>query len=102
MILVDLQSENFGASQGSSCDLSANRAVVVDPTTRTATVQPGATWAEFDAAAQAHGLATPGGEVSDTGVAGLTLGGGIGWLSRRHGLSCDNLLGVDLECPRFY
>jgi FAD/FMN-containing dehydrogenase len=55
-------------------DLSGLRAVRVDPVARTATVQPGATWADFDAESQAFGLATPGGEVSDTGVAGLTLG----------------------------
>jgi FAD/FMN-containing dehydrogenase len=77
-------------------DLSPMKAVTVDPAERTAVVQPGVTWAEFDAAAQLHGLATPGGEVSHTGVAGLTLGGGIGWLSRLHGLSCDNLSAVEL------
>ncbi|MCV2490637.1 FAD-binding oxidoreductase [Geodermatophilus sp. YIM 151500] len=77
-------------------DLTAMREVRVDPGTRTAVVGPGATWAEFDAAAQQHGLATPGGEISHTGVAGLTLGGGIGWLSRMHGLACDNLLAAEL------
>ncbi|WP_448625937.1 FAD-binding oxidoreductase [Geodermatophilus sp. URMC 64] len=77
-------------------DLSPMTAVTVDPVARTAVVGPGVTWAGFDAAAQAHGLATPGGEVSHTGVAGLTLGGGIGWLSRLHGLACDNLLAVEL------
>ncbi|MHA6797452.1 FAD-binding oxidoreductase (plasmid) [Pseudonocardia bannensis] len=77
-------------------DLSPMRAVRVDPRTRTAWVQGGATWGEFDAEAQAFGLATPGGEVSDTGVGGLTLGGGIGWLSRLHGLSSDNLVSADV------
>jgi FAD/FMN-containing dehydrogenase len=77
-------------------DLTAMRTVTVDPDARSATVQPGATWGEFDAAAQAHGLATPGGEISHTGVAGLTLGGGIGWLSRMHGLSADNLIAAEL------
>ena len=77
-------------------DLSGLREVHVDPKTRSATAGPGATWAEFDRETQAFGLATPGGEVSDTGVAGLTLGGGIGWLSRMHGLSCDNLLAADV------
>jgi hypothetical protein len=77
-------------------DLSEMRTVHVDPVARTAIVGPGTTWAEFDAAAQQHGLATPGGEISHTGVAGLTLGGGIGWLSRMHGLTCDNLLAAEL------
>ena len=71
-------------------DLSAMRNVEVDVDRRTAAVEPGATWADFDAATAAHGLATTGGLISTTGVAGLTLGGGIGWLQRKHGLSCDN------------
>lgn len=77
-------------------DLGPMRRVVVDPVTRTADAQPGLRWAEYDAATQAHGLASPGGEVSDTGIAGLTLGGGIGWLSRHHGLACDNLLAAEV------
>ena len=81
---------------GLMIDLSPMKAIVVDPSRRTAEVQPGVVWRELDAATQEHGLATPGGEISDTGVAGLTLGGGIGWLSRLHGLACDNLLGVEL------
>ena len=77
-------------------DLSSMRNVEVDVDNRTATVEPGATWADFDAATGEHGLATTGGLISTTGVAGLTLGGGIGWLQRKHGLSCDNLVGADL------
>ena len=57
---------------------------------------PGLTWGEFDAATQGRGLATTGGLISSTGIAGLTLGGGIGWLMRKHGLACDNLAGVEL------
>ncbi|MGZ8751301.1 MAG: FAD-binding oxidoreductase, partial [Pseudonocardia sp.] len=72
-------------------DLSPMRAVHVDPVARTARVQAGATWGEVDRATQLFGLAVPGGEVSQTGVAGLTLGGGMGVLQRAHGLSCDNL-----------
>lgn len=77
-------------------DLSALRAVTVDPDSRTAVVQGGATWGEVDQATQAHGLAVPGGRITHTGVAGLTLGGGEGWLSVKHGLACDNLLAVEL------
>ena len=77
-------------------DLTEMKGIRIDPVARTAVVQPGVNWGEFDAAAQEHGLATPGGEISHTGVAGLTLGGGIGWLSRMHGLACDNLLAVEL------
>jgi FAD/FMN-containing dehydrogenase len=77
-------------------DLSAMRAVEVDPDARTARVAGGARWADVDCATQAHGLATPGGEVSVTGVAGLTLGGGIGATMRAYGLSCDNLRSVEI------
>ncbi len=77
-------------------DLSLMRDIQIDPDARTARVQGGATWADLDKAAQAHGLATPGGVVSKTGVAGLTLGGGFGWLRNKFGLSCDNLIGAEV------
>ncbi len=77
-------------------DLSAMNAVHVDPRTRRARVQGGATWGDFDREAQLHGLATPGGVVSATGVGGLTLAGGLGWLRGKHGLSLDNLVSVDI------
>ena len=70
--------------------------VAVDPERRIARVGPGVTWAELDRATHEQGLATTGGRVSTTGVAGLTLGGGSGWLERKHGLACDNLLAVEL------
>jgi FAD/FMN-containing dehydrogenase len=70
--------------------------IVVDPDRRVVRAGAGLTWARLDAATQAHGLATTGGRVSSTGVAGLTLGGGSGWLERKHGLACDNVLAVEL------
>jgi FAD/FMN-containing dehydrogenase len=77
-------------------DLSAMRSVRVDPDARRAYVGPGALWGDVDHETQAHALATTGGLVSTTGVAGFTLGGGIGWLMRKHGLACDNLVGADV------
>ena len=77
-------------------DLSAMKGVRVDPDTRTARAQPGLTWAEFDHETQAFGLAVTGGLVSSTGLSGFTLGGGIGWLVRKHGLTCDNLISADV------
>lgn len=77
-------------------DLGPLQAVEVDGATRRASAGAGNTWATYDTATQAHGLASPGGEISSTGIAGLTLGGGIGWLSRQHGLACDNLVGAQL------
>jgi FAD/FMN-containing dehydrogenase len=77
-------------------DVRDLKGATVDPAARTVRCGAGLTWAEFDAATQAHGLATTGGRVSTTGVAGLTLGGGSGWLERKHGLACDNLLAVEL------
>ncbi|HEX9713399.1 MAG TPA: FAD-binding oxidoreductase [Actinomycetota bacterium] len=77
-------------------DLSPMKAIAVDPETRVATVQAGALLGELDAATQPYGLAVPAGIVTHTGVAGLTLGGGIGWQHRKYGLSIDNLRSVDL------
>ncbi len=81
---------------GLMIDLSLMKGVHVDPKARTARAQPGVTLGDLDRDTQAFGLAAPAGIVSTTGIAGLTLGGGMGWLSRKHGLTCDNLLSVDI------
>lgn len=87
---------NAVCDDGLMIDLSLMKDVQVDANARRATVEPGCTLADFDAAAQAHGLATPLGINSTTGVAGLTLGGGFGWLSRKFGMTIDNLLSADV------
>jgi FAD/FMN-containing dehydrogenase len=77
-------------------DVRPMKQIAVDPRTRTVSAGAGVTWGEFDAATQLHGLATTGGRVSTTGIAGFTLGGGSGWAERKFGLACDNLVSVDL------
>ena len=91
---------NAVCEDGLMIDLSSMKAVRVDAAARTARVEGGATLAEFDREAQASGLATPLGINSTTGVAGLTLGGGFGWLSRRFGLTIDNLLSAEVVTAR--
>ena len=87
----------YGTGNGAIvADLSAMSQILVDPERRIARVGGGATWAMLNEVAAAHGLATTGGIVSTTGVAGLTLGGGIGYLTRKCGLSCDNLLSAEV------
>lgn len=87
---------NAVCDDGLMVDLSPMKGIRVDPVRRTARVEPGVIWREVDRETQAFGLATTGGTVSHTGVAGLTLGGGVGWLMAKHGLVCDNLLSVDI------
>jgi FAD/FMN-containing dehydrogenase len=77
-------------------DLSAMKGIRVDPDTRTVRVQGGCTWGDVDHATHPFGLAVPSGIISTTGVGGLTLGGGLGHLTRRHGLTIDNLLSADV------
>ena len=81
---------------GMMIHLGAMNSVAVDPVARRAVCGGGATWADVDAATQQHGLATPGGFISHTGIGGLTLGGGIGWLTPVAGLSCDNLVAAEV------
>jgi FAD/FMN-containing dehydrogenase len=101
-LLVAVRGGGHNAAGHGTCDggividLRPMRGIRVDPVRKVATVEPGCTWAEFDHETLAFGLATTGGTVSNTGVAGLTLGGGEGWLMGQHGLTCDNLLGADV------
>ncbi len=81
---------------GLMIDLSLLKGVHVNPRERTARAQAGVTWGDLDRETQVFGLAAPGGVVSTTGIAGLTLGGGLGWLRSKHGLACDNLIAVDV------
>ncbi|MFP4590513.1 MAG: FAD-binding oxidoreductase [Halobacteriales archaeon] len=102
---VSIRGGGHNVAGGAVCDdgvvidLSAMRGVWVDPDDQTARVQPGATWADLDRETQVFGLATPGGAISKTGVAGLTLGGGLGHLRGAYGLTCDNLRSVTLVRP---
>jgi FAD/FMN-containing dehydrogenase len=101
-LLVGVRSGGHGVGGHAVCDgglvvdLSAMKGIRVDPTTRTARAEAGVLWGELDRETQLHGLATVGGIVTHTGIAGLTLGGGIGWLMRKHGATVDNLLSADV------
>jgi FAD/FMN-containing dehydrogenase len=101
-LLVSVRGGGHNVSGNAVCegglmiDLSPMKSVRVDPEGKTARAEAGVTWGEFDRETQAFGLATTGGLVSTTGIAGLTLGGGLGWLMGNHGLACDNLISVDV------
>ena len=101
-LLVAVRSGGHGVGGHGLCDgglvidLSPMKGIRVDPVARTARAEAGVLWGELDRETQLHGLATVGGIVTHTGIAGLTLGGGIGWLMRKHGATVDNLLSVDL------
>jgi FAD/FMN-containing dehydrogenase len=101
-LLVAVRGGGHNVAGSASCDggimidLSLMTGVHVDPKAKTARVQGGATWGDVDRETQVWGLAAPGGVVSTTGVGGLTLGGGLGWLRRKHGLTIDNLLSVEI------
>src|ERR687887_1306879 len=79
-------------------DLGGLKSITIDPQERSARAGGGVLWGEFDAATQAHGLHTPGGRVTTTGVGGFTTGGGYGWTSSKHGLTCDNLISAEVVC----
>jgi len=87
---------NAVCDDGLMLDLSPMKGIRVDPARLTVRAEAGVTWGELDRETQAFGLATTGGQVSTTGIAGLTLGGGIGWLMRKYGLAIDNLLSADV------
>jgi FAD/FMN-containing dehydrogenase len=101
-LLVAVRSGGHGVGGHALCDgglvidLSPMKGIRVDPAARTARADAGVLWGELDRETQLHGLATVGGIVTHTGIAGLTLGGGIGWLTRKHGATVDNLLSADL------
>ena len=102
VLLVSVQGGGHNVAGNAVCDggimidLSQMKSVRVDPVNRTARAEPGLTWGEFDLETQAFGLATPGGQISTTGIAGVTLGGGWGWLARKYGMAVDNLLSADI------
>jgi FAD/FMN-containing dehydrogenase len=81
---------------GLMIDMRGMKAIAVDPDARTARAEAGLNWGEFDAATQEHGLAVTGGRVPDTGIVGLALGSGSGWLERKLGFTCDNLIGAEM------
>src|SRR2546427_4883541 len=90
----------FGTADGALVvDLGRMRGIRVDPAAKTVRAEGGVTWGDFNHATNAFGLATTGGIISTTGIAGLTLGGGIGYLTRGHGLSLDNLIAADVVLP---
>jgi FAD/FMN-containing dehydrogenase len=101
-LLVAVRSGGHGVAGHAVCDeglvidLSPMKGIRVDPHARTARAQAGVLWGELDRETQLHGLATVGGIVTHTGIAGLTLGGGLGWLMRKHGATVDNLLSADV------
>jgi FAD/FMN-containing dehydrogenase len=101
-LLVSVRGGGHNVSGNAVCDgglmidLSPMKSVRVDPQGKAVHAEAGVTWGEFDRETQAFGLATTGGLVSTTGIAGLTLGGGLGWLMGNYGLACDNLISVDV------